>query len=288
LRSGARRAAPIAKQGRREPTCRAIGAACALWSWGTEVNFARVSTIEGARPLDTPSQLTPNSQYNLARSGSLPVKVAARQRRRMYSHFLSATGIGPTDTLLDVGATSERTYEASNYVEAWYPHKAKITALGLDDASFLEAEYPGLTFVHGDGKAMPFGDREFDVVHASAVIEHVGSFAEQVRFIGECARVARRAIYLTTPNRWFPIEVHTLLPLAHWLPKPWFRALLRRTGRHAFAEEAYLNLMTPAELRAAASAALPAGEFRLSITSARLGGWPSNLMLVAQRRTELA
>jgi hypothetical protein len=23
---------------------------------------------------------------------------------------------------------------------------------------------------------------------------------------------------VTTPNRWFPLEVHTLLPLVHWLP----------------------------------------------------------------------
>ena len=26
-------------------------------------------------------------------------------------------------------------------------------------------------------------------------------------------------VFLTTPNRWFPIEVHTRLPLVHWLPK---------------------------------------------------------------------
>jgi hypothetical protein len=25
-------------------------------------------------------------------------------------------------------------------------------------------------------------------------------------------------VFLTTPNRWFPIEVHTRLPLVHWLP----------------------------------------------------------------------
>jgi hypothetical protein len=30
-------------------------------------------------------------------------------------------------------------------------------------------------------------------------------------------RVARRA-FVTTPNRWFPLEVHTRLPLVHWLP----------------------------------------------------------------------
>ena len=26
-------------------------------------------------------------------------------------------------------------------------------------------------------------------------------------------------MFVTTPNRWFPIEVHTRLPLVHWLPE---------------------------------------------------------------------
>jgi hypothetical protein len=29
-----------------------------------------------------------------------------------------------------------------------------------------------------------------------------------------------QAVFLTTPNRWFPVEVHTRLPVVHWLPEP--------------------------------------------------------------------
>ena len=36
--------------------------------------------------------------------------------------------------------------------------------------------------------------------------------------MSEALRVARRA-FVTTPNRWFPVEVHTRLPLVHWLPE---------------------------------------------------------------------
>ena len=90
-------------------------------------------------------------------------------------------------------------------------------------------------------------------MHAAAVIEHVGSFARQCGFLRECCRVARRAVFVTTPNRWFPVEFHTVLPVVHWLPKPIFRGLMRRTGRGFFAEEANLNLMTARELGRAAA-----------------------------------
>ena len=224
----------------------------------------------------------PNSQYNVARPDSVPVKLATYQRRRMYELFLARTGLVDGDTILDVGVTSDQTYASSNYLEAWYPHKDQITACGIDDASFLEDLYPGLTFVKGDGLDLPFDDGAFDIVHSSAVLEHVGNGRNQTRLIRECARVARKAVCLTTPNRWFPIEFHTVLPLVHWLPKSVFRGLMRRTGRSFFAEEANLNLMTRRELERAAQEALAATAFRASVSTVPLGGWPSNLVLIAR------
>jgi hypothetical protein len=26
-------------------------------------------------------------------------------------------------------------------------------------------------------------------------------------------------VFVSTPNRWFPVETHTLVPLVHWLPR---------------------------------------------------------------------
>jgi methyltransferase family protein len=222
----------------------------------------------------------PNAQFNLSAPDSLVARVAARARRRMFDRFLHATGIVPEETLLDVGATSDETYEASNYLEAWYPHKHKITAAGIDDAAFLEQRYPGVTFRRIDGGALPFGDASFDVVHASAVLEHVGSAENQRRFLADLARVARRAVFVTTPNRWFPIEVHTQFPLLHWLPKPLFRRLLAGTRHAFFAHEAHLNLVGSGELRQMARA-LPG--WQVTVEPLRLFGWPSNLLLTLRR-----
>jgi SAM-dependent methyltransferase len=224
--------------------------------------------------------IIPNAQYNVASADSLAVRAAAHQRRKMFDRFLRDTGVTAGETVLDVGVTSDRTYQASNYLEHWYAHKKMVTAVGIDDASFLCGQFPGMRFVRADGVHLPFRDQAFDIVHSSAVIEHVGSFTRQCAFVGECSRVARRSVFITTPNRWFPVEFHTVLPLVHWLPKPTFRSLMRRTGRGFFAEESNLNLMTAPELRRA-GAGSEGFEYKVSYVS--LIGLRSNLLLSMRR-----
>lgn len=220
-----------------------------------------------------------NAQYNVARGGGFTDRISTHMRRKMYARFIAA-GVDDEDSILDVGATSDRDQLASNYLEAWHPRKDRITACGIDDASFLEELHPGLRFVRADGKDLPFPDAAFDWVHSSAVLEHVGPAAEQARFIAELYRVCRKGLFMTTPNRWFPVEFHTVLPLVHWLPKPWFRALLRKLGHRELAQESHLDLLGRRDLDAAC---VEAGLHEWRITSVALAGWPSNLLLVARR-----
>lgn len=201
----------------------------------------------------------------------------------MFSIFVKECEIRDDVSVLDVGVTSDQSYESSNYVEAWLPKKSRITAVGLDDAAFLEDLYPGLKFIKANGLDLPFEDKSFNVVHSSAVLEHVGSFENQVKLIAECARVSKDSFFLTTPNRFFPIEFHTVLPLVHWLPKPWFRQIMKKTGREFFASESNLNLMSISELREATTLALQDCNFEFKVISVRLLGCTSNLLLHGKR-----
>src|SRR5579871_865788 len=108
--------------------------------------------------------ISPNAQYNLTKPESLPARVATVKRRQMFDLFLRKTSIRPGHTVLDVGVTGDTAFESSNYFEAWYPYKDRITAVGVDDASFLEQLYPGLTFRNADGRDLPFEDNSFDFV----------------------------------------------------------------------------------------------------------------------------
>jgi hypothetical protein len=45
------------------------------------------------------------------------------------------------------------------------------------------------------------------------------------------------------------MEMHTLLPLVHWLPVNWHRAFLRRLGMRFWADEENLNLLSRRTIR---------------------------------------
>ena len=127
-----------------------------------------------------------------------------------------------------------------NFFEEHYPWPERITALGLHDGAGFRARYPEIEYVQGDACALPFADGQFDVVFSNAVIEHVGGRERQRRFVSEAIRVGRR-VFLTTPNRRFPVEVHTRLPFVHWLPDAASHRVYRAVGKDSATE---LNLLT--------------------------------------------
>ena len=128
-------------------------------------------------------------------------------RERKVRLFLELFDPGPQTTVLDVGVTDAPFGGGStdNYFEARYPWPEQITAVGTTGLERFAAAFPCVRVVQADGRELPFADREFDLCFSNAVVEHVqGGRAGQRRFVGELCRVARR-VFVTTPNRWFPV-----------------------------------------------------------------------------------
>ncbi len=192
--------------------------------------------------------MKPNSKYIAPRLGGLASRLAWNIRKKIFDQLMRSLKPTKLWTILDVGVTSDRTKD-SNFFEKLYPYSSQITAIGLEDASFLEKEFPGLRFMKLDAKKLPFKDKSFDLAFCSAVIEHVGPRKEQEKLLKELSRVAKQVV-VTTPNRFFPLEFHTLTPLIHWLPHPIFGAFLKLTGRSFFAATENLNLLSENEIEA--------------------------------------
>jgi len=152
-----------------------------------------------------------------------------------------------------------------------------LSACSIEDCSLLEAYFPGLRFRLSDGRSLPFHDHEFDLAVSFAVLEHVGGSEEQRHFLSELARVSR-AFIAYTPYRYFPIEMHTLIPLTHWLPTAAYRALWLRMGMEFWADEGNLNLLS---IRAVKALLPRSGYARLRLM--RTFGWPSNIEVYWRR-----
>ena len=172
-------------------------------------------------------------------------QVSLRSRRRKLRLFLEELNPTAATSVLDVGADELAFGEGDgcgtlNFFEEHYPWPERITALGLQDGVGFRDRYPGIRYVQGDACALPFADGEFDIVFSNAVIEHVGGVERQRELVSEAIRVGRR-VFITTPNRRFPIEVHTRLPLVHWLPDRLAHRVYRAVGK-SFATE--VNLLS--------------------------------------------
>jgi SAM-dependent methyltransferase len=146
--------------------------------------------------------------YGLARQGwrtRVAERFARRARRRRRDLFRRLVAPRPGERILDVG--SGETGLAGLEPE--------LDVTGTDRVD--RPEYPG-PFVRADGRGLPFGDGEFDVAYSNSVIEHVVGPSDRRALASELARVGGR-YFVQTPNRWFPVEPHALLPFVHWLPR---------------------------------------------------------------------
>ncbi len=179
---------------------------------------------------------------------TLARRIGALARHRLHDFFMQSMKPTPDDRILDIGV-SDDTGIGMNMLEQLYPWRQNLICAGLSDGEAITTAYPGVRHIKIiPGEPLPFADNEFSISFSCAVLEHVGSQAQQRKFLAEMCRVAP-ARFLAVPNPSFPVEHHTCLPLIHYLPKPWFRALLKNTRYDFWSREENLNYLSRADLK---------------------------------------
>lgn len=122
-----------------------------------------------------------------------------KDRYRLYQSRMFNFDIGPDDKVLDIG---------SGHIP--FPLATHLADIALDDDNYGRA---GAPFKYIEGKPvfecnieqLPFGDKEFDFVYCSHVLEHV---ANPEKACNELIRIAKRG-YIETPTRGKDIWLNT-------------------------------------------------------------------------------
>ena len=200
----------------------------AMHRYGAE----RRAACNKATPRSLPGRLLPRRSDHVV-LGGLAARASLWNRRRKLALFMETMRPGPETRVVDVGVgdtgfgTEPGVASSHNFFEALYPWPERIIAVSDVPLPNFAREFPMVRCVTASGTELPFEDDAFDLAFSNAVVEHVGGRDQQRRFVAELCRVAPR-VFVSTPNRWFPVETHTLLPFIHWLPRPARRPCLRR------------------------------------------------------------
>jgi SAM-dependent methyltransferase len=212
--------------------------------------------------LNVPDARDGGQVFSPAHRGALvriaePFSRRARERRhQLYRNVMSPR---PEDRVLDVGCGTEGL--------AGLEPGADITGLDAID----RPSYPGRDFVRGDARALPFEDGSFEIAYSNSLVEHLHP-GDRPRFAEEIRRVAGR-YWVQTPNRYFPIEPHVLLPGFQFLPE----GARRRLWRLGMPRTPYepIELLGAAELRRLFPEALILRERFAGLTKSLIAAGPA-------------
>jgi hypothetical protein len=155
-----------------------------------------------------------------AADDSRDTSISHRLRSRRFEQFDAFADHGTGLRILDVGGT------LAYWEQRGWAGRPDVH-LTLVNLTSEPQRYENVTALAGDARALPFEDRSFDIAFSNSVIEHVGDRGDQQQMADEIRRVADR-YWVQTPNYWFPIEPHYLVPGWQWLPSSVRVAILRR------------------------------------------------------------
>ena len=164
-------------------------------------------------------------------------------RIKILKIFNSVIKVKKNHKILDIGASPIDRESENIFLKEFKNHKY-FTCLSNQNLAPIKKKFKNFSFFIGDGRNMKFKNNCFDIVHSSATIEHIGNDNMQKKFILECLRVSKNFVFITTPNKYYPIDFHTKIPFLHWLPHKIYSKILKLLGDNFFRYKKNLNLIS--------------------------------------------
>jgi len=172
----------------------------------------------------------------------------SKARAKRAHIFQNAFTITSDIRILDIG--SEDGSNIKNVLQSTTAEPSNVYIADISEEAVNQGhEKYGFVPVEIPEKGMlPFDDGFFDIVYCSSVIEHVTvpkaevwslksgaefrkrALEQQRAFANEIRRLGK-SYFVQTPNKWFPIESHTWLPMVSYLPRRVLVPILSITNR---------------------------------------------------------
>ena len=189
---------------------------------------------------------------------------------------------------LDVGTTPDNENKSSNFIvknlEKNFEYKS-YSNCDIEDPFFLASKNGSIT----DSLSSDLMNYlKSDVVLSSATIEHVGSYENQKKMIKNVALLTNKIFFITTPNKNYPIDFHSKLPIVNMLPNNIFRKILKLFNFEYLSKEENLNLLSLKDLKNFLSETKVHEDFDIKIKHIRLFFMKSNFIIIGTKKTQTA
>ena len=176
-------------------------------------------------------------------------KIINKKRVEMVNLIKKKINLSKIRDLLDIGTTEDSSANSSNIfckmLNNIKIHKS-ISNQKITNKRFKLCIKKSITSKFSKKTIRNF---KSDLVISSATIEHVGNLKNQITKVENMISLSKKYVVISTPNRFYPLELHTKLPFLHWLPKSLFRKILIFFNMNYFADEKNLNLLSKSDLK---------------------------------------
>ncbi len=182
---------------------------------------------------------------------------------------------------LDVGTSDDSKFKSSNYITKKLKNIKIFNSLSnqnIKSKFFIKKFKKSITekLTTKDLKIM-----KADLVISNATIEHVGNEKNQLKMLQNIVKLTNQICIIITPNRFYPVDFHTKLPLLHFLPKKFHRKILKLIGFNFYSDEKNLNLLSKRDINKLIDKLN--NSFQFKIYNSRFFFLTSNYIIIGKR-----